>query len=240
MDITKLATPDEIRQNYRELKDRIETALQESGRGPGECRLIAVTKYVDVASVAVLAEAGCRDFGESRPQEIWKKSPAFETHIRWHLIGHLQRNKVRRTLPMVHCVHSVDSLRLLELIGSDSASLAQPLSWLLEINISGDNDKTGISETEGEMLLARWQTMAESYPQLSLAGLMGMARLEGGTEHARRDFEALRNLRDRWVGRFGISLPELSMGMSHDFVQAIQEGATMVRIGSSLFAPRET
>jgi pyridoxal phosphate enzyme (YggS family) len=153
--------------------------------------------------------------------------------IRWHLIGHLQRNKIRRTLPLVNCIHSVDSLRLLEAIEQEAGSLGRRIDVLLEVNVSGDAAKHGFQPAELEPVLG--QIAGRSHT--AVRGLMTMAALEGGAERARRDFSALRELRDRLAPHSppGVSLEELSMGMSEDFEVAIEEGATMVRVGSALF-----
>lgn len=127
-------------------------------------------------------------------------------------------------------------MRLLEQIQLDTAQRETPLRLLLEMNVSGDAEKTGMSVTEGEELLKAWQTRAIQFPKLEIVGLMGMGSLSGGSDQARQDFEALRNLRDRWELQFGMALKELSMGMSNDYEAAIEEGATMVRIGSILFS----
>ena len=151
------------------------------------------------------------------------------------MIGHMQRNKVKRTLPLVSVMHSLDSSRVLDQIQQDIGTRTAPLQLLLEINISGEPDKTGLSISAAEELLTRWQAKSERFEGVSIGGLMGMGSLEGGQEQARRDFQTLRSLRDLWAGRYGLTLEELSMGMSEDFEIAIEEGATMVRVGSSLF-----
>ncbi|MCY2978284.1 MAG: YggS family pyridoxal phosphate-dependent enzyme [Planctomycetota bacterium] len=226
-----------VRANYLSVLDRINTAARRAGRKPGEIRLIGVTKYVDSAVTRHLVEAGCRDLGESRPQVIWDKSAVLaDLEINWHLIGHLQRNKAKRTLPLLTAMHSLDSERLLQQVEQDVGPRENPLDLLLEVNISGDPDKTGLSVVEGEQLLEKWLVRREKFPTLKIVGLMGMGSLQGGQDQARTDFEVLRNLRDRWAVRFGLPLNELSMGMSDDFEIAIEQGATMVRIGSILFA----
>ena len=133
-------------------------------------------------------------------------------------------------------MHSLDSERLLQQVEQDVGPRENPLDLLLEVNISGDPDKTGLSVVEGEQLLEKWLVRREKFPTLKIVGLMGMGSLIGGQDQARTDFEVLRNLRDRWAVRFGLPLNELSMGMSDDFEIAIEQGATMVRIGSILFA----
>jgi pyridoxal phosphate enzyme (YggS family) len=216
------------------VRERIAATAKASGRKADDVRLVAVTKYVDAATTRLLAEAGCRDLGEARPQSLWDKAAALaDCDVRWHMIGHLQRNKVRRTLSLLHLLHSGDSPRLLSEVDAEAAALPAPLSVLLEVNVSGDSTKHGFAPTEIEPLLAQLQSLR----RLDIRGLMAMAGLEGDAAQARRDFAALRELRDRlraaWHGRF--ALDELSMGMSGDFEAAIAEGSTIVRVGSALF-----
>lgn len=214
---------------------RVAAAARAAGRAADAVRLIAVTKYVDVATTRLLVDAGCRDLGESRPQQLWDKAAELSAlEIRWHMIGHLQRNKLRRTLPLVHLLHSGDSLRLLQEANAEAgrAGIVR-VPVLLEVNVSGDATKHGFKLEEAPRLADQLATL--SY--LDVRGLMCMAGLEGSEDDARRDFAKLRllseRLRGEWAGRF--TLNELSMGMSGDFEAAIAEGSTMVRIGSALF-----
>jgi hypothetical protein len=222
-----------IRNNLAQVRGRLAAAAARARRQPQEIRLVGVTKYVDPALARLLAEAGLMDLGESRPQELWSKAEALgDRKISWHLIGHLQRNKVRRTLPLVTCIHSADSLRLLEEISREAAALNCSASVLLEVNASGDAAKHGFKPDEMQSLLPQIAELSN----VSVLGLMAMAALEGGLERARRDFALLRGLRDRLAADCpaGILLRELSMGMSEDFEVAIEEGATIVRVGSAL------
>ena len=236
--------------NLADVRRRIADAALRSGRETGDVRLIAATKYVGLPEVEALIAAGCRDFGESRPQELWRKTaelgglplPAAEStgervrSIAWHLIGHLQRNKIRRTLPLISWIHSADSLRLLEEIDREAASVVCRPRVLLEVNVSGDANKHGFAPTELEPLLPRLAELRH----LDVRGLMGMAALEGDLAVARQNFADLRELRDRLrcVAPEGISLDELSMGMTDDFEVAIEEGATIVRVGRAIFGSR--
>jgi PLP dependent protein len=245
-----------IVENVAGIRGRIADAATRSGRPSDAIRLVAVTKYVSADVARLLVDAGCHDLGESRPQQLWEKADELaDLPIRWHLIGHLQRNKVRRTLPLVAMLHSVDSSRLLAAIEEESRSWGGsctatsnwtsagaavqrppqrlPVSVLLEVNISGEPAKGGFAPDEIESFLAT----AADYRHVSIRGLMGMASLEGGLDVARREFAALRELRDRLraICPPGVTLDELSMGMSGDFEPAIEEGATIVRIGSALF-----
>jgi hypothetical protein len=218
-----------IADNLRSVRERIARAAEAAGRTADEIMLVAVTKYVGPREVAELVRAGCADLGESRPQELWSKASevaaAAASPMRWHLVGHLQRNKVRRTLPLVSMIHSVDSERLLAAIDAESAS-PSPARVLLEVNTSGEAAKHGLAPDAVEPLLAS----ATRFPRVAICGLMTIAALEGGHAVAARNFATLRELRDR------LQLKELSMGMSGDFEVAIREGATIVRIGSALWA----
>ena len=221
-----------ITARWANIGDRVAAVAQQCGRNASEITIVGVTKYVDVEQTRQLYDAGCRDLGESRPQSLWDKAAIMaDLPLRWHLIGHLQRNKSRRTVPIVHCIHSVDSLRLAQQLAADAAELGRKLSILLEVNVSGDPNKTGMLPAE----LSNIATSIVAMPHLQMEGLMGMAGL--GNREPRADFAAIRELRDQLQIELGgaVKLDELSMGMSGDFEPAIQEGATMLRIGSSLF-----
>lgn len=229
-------TVERIRTNLAKIRARIAAAAASAGRSADEVRLVAVTKYVDAATTRLVVDAGCADLGESRPQQLWDKAAALAyCEIRWHMIGHLQRNKIRRTIPLVNLLHAGDSLRLLEELNEErtATSDAAPLSILLEVNVSGDAAKHGFTLEEVPGLL----DALSKWPRLDIRGLMAMAGLEDDLATARRRFAQVRELRDAlreaWAGRF--QLDELSMGMSGDYEAAIAEGATLVRIGSALF-----
>jgi pyridoxal phosphate enzyme (YggS family) len=191
-----------------------------------------------------LVAAGCRDLAESRPQELWAKAAALgdlAVPPRWHLVGHLQRNKVRRTLPLLTLLHSLDSRRLLEALAAEAAAAGRTCAALVEVNLTDDPQRTGATPAEAEALVAA----AAGLPAVHVRGLMGMARApDGDPAAARHDFARLRELRDRLAATVpgGAGLRELSMGMSGDFEAAILEGATIVRIGSAFVAglPPET
>ncbi|TWT75895.1 Pyridoxal phosphate homeostasis protein [Posidoniimonas polymericola] len=225
-----------VRQNLQAVQSRIADAAQRAGRAADEVRLVGVTKYVDADATALLANAGCSTLGESRPQQLWEKADSPELagrSIEWHLIGHLQRNKVRQTLPHVALLHSIDSLRLLKAVQQAAAAIGQPARALLEVNCSGDAEKHGFAPDELDAVVG---SLAE-YPDVEIHGLMTMAAREGGADQARNNFALLRELRERVAPNApdGVSLTELSMGMSGDFEEAIAEGATMVRVGSTLW-----
>lgn len=223
-----------IAENVNRVQERIAAAAGRVGRRADEVRLVAVTKYVGLDEIRALVQCGCTTFGESRPQRLCQVAQALRGEpVRWHMIGHLQRNKVRRTLGEVEMIHSGDSAQLVEAIDRIGAELSLRTAVLLEVNISGDVNKGGFAPEEVEPLLAR----AERLRHVSIRGLMGMASLEGGRDDARREFRRLRQLRDRLRDATpeNVDLSELSMGMSGDFEIAIEEGATIVRIGSALF-----
>ena len=223
-----------IAENLARVRERMAAAATASGRSPDDVWLVAVTKYVGPQLARELFAAGCHDMGESRPQELWEKSAVLANlPIQWHLVGHLQRNKVRRTLPFISLIHSLDSVRLLAAVDAEAALLDRQVPALLEVNVSGEPAKHGFRPDELPALLP---TLPD-YTHVAIVGLMTMARLEGGAAEARADFAALRQLRDALAPQCppGIELRELSMGMSGDFEQAIAEGATIVRIGSALF-----
>lgn len=234
-------TRQQVADRFQLALSRISEACHRSGRPSDAVTLVGVTKYVGEPETRWLAEAGCLDLGESRPQMIWDKGDKLkDLPVRWHLIGHLQRNKVARTLPHLHCIHSVDSERLLKQIISDSLHLPdlQPISLLIEVNISTDSSKTGLSYEDAKNLLRSCQQQLRftDKSKLQVSGLMGMGSLDGDERQTRKEFESLRLFRDACELELGMSLPQLSMGMSNDFEWAIEEGATMVRLGSTLFA----
>ena len=195
-------------------------------------RLVAVTKYAELAWVRQLIDAGMTTLGESRPQQLVERAELLGDAVEWHLIGHLQRNKVRQVLPHVSLIHSIDTLRLLSRVGEIASELELRPRVLLEVNVSGETSKDGFSS---ESLRAEWQQIVEQN-SVVVDGLMTMAPASDDPEDARPTFAALRELRDELSSLApGLSLPELSMGMSGDYIVAIEEGATLVRIGSALF-----
>lgn len=223
-----------IADNVARTRQTIADAAQRSGRQPDDVSLIAVTKYVGVEEIDALVAAGCTEMGENRPQQLWAKADQLQDRpIHWHMIGHLQRNKARRTLPVVKLLHAGDSLRLLEAVDRLSQEAGQVTDVLVEVNVSGDATKHGFAADEVEPILPKLAELAG----LRIRGLMAMASWGGSLDEARQDFIRLRNLRDELAASCptGISLQELSMGMSGDFEVAIEEGATMVRIGSALY-----
>lgn len=222
-----------VRANLAKVRERIAHACDAANRPVDSVTLIGVSKYVDAAQTAMLAAAGCTTLGEARPQQLWDKaaSPELaESPITWRLIGHLQRNKVDRTVAVAESIDSVDSLRLLKAIDKAAASAGKRQRILLEVNISGDAEKHGFTADELPKVVASM----DDFPNVEAHGVMGMAAREGGLETARRNFADLRELRDR-AATPGLPLLELSMGMSGDFREALIEGATHLRVGSALW-----
>ncbi len=224
-----------IARNVNAVRERIAAAARRSGRAPEEITLVAVTKYVDADITRLFPDAGCHVLGESRPQQLWEKAAAIQDQrIRWHMIGHLQRNKVRRTLPVVSCIESVDSLALIEVLEREATRIDRRLHVLLEVNVSGDLAKHGFAPADAVGLAPR----LGDWDHLEFTGLMTMAARASDAESARDDFATLRRLRDQMQQQCppGVELSDLSMGMSRDFETAIEEGATIVRVGSALVA----
>ncbi|MBI3461907.1 MAG: YggS family pyridoxal phosphate-dependent enzyme [Planctomycetes bacterium] len=227
------STRDKLRENLTQVRQRIARAAVASGRTAEAVRLVAVTKQVGTDVAAELVEMGVSEIGESRPQELWRKAETLNRPVRWHLVGPLQRNKARRTLPLVGLIHSIDSLSLLRWLDELAEELGLQPAVLLEVNVSGETSKHGFRPDEA-------RTAVEAAGQLNrlrVCGLMTMAPYDPDPEHARPTFAGLRELRDRLqsVASPNCQLTELSMGMSGDFEVAITEGATLVRVGSALF-----
>lgn len=224
---------DQIAANLSGVQHRISEACAASDRSPAEITLVAVTKYARPEWVAGLVRHGVRDLGESRPQQLARRAPAYADTLHWHLIGQLQRNKVRGTLPLTAMIHSVDSHRLLDRIDRLAGQDGLRPNILLEVNVSGETAKSGFAPQE---LLDQW-THIRAAAHAQIQGLMTMAPRVEHPEQTRTVFRDLRDLRDRLRDAEHDSeiLPELSMGMSADFEVAIQEGATLVRVGSRLF-----
>lgn len=221
-----------LEENLRGVRKRMEEACQRAQRSPQTVRLVAVTKYAQPAWMRELLALGERDWGENRPQQLASRAGEFPATIRWHLIGSLQRNKAQLAARHATLVHSVDSVRLLEALEKQAAACQRTLPVLLEVNISGETQKHGFTAAE---LLAIARTPPQT-PHLSIEGLMTMAPHSDRPEESRGVFRGLRDLRDRLREQVPAwPLRDLSMGMSGDFEVAIEEGATLVRVGSALW-----
>lgn len=226
------AVQSRVDENWQQVCSDVADACRAAGRDPKSVTIVGVTKYVDSSLTRALVQAGCYDLGENRPQVLWQKAADLaDLSIRWHMIGHLQRNKARRTVPLAYRLHSIDTVRLAKEIDQIAADLGQTASGLLEVNVSGDQQKHGFDPQQVEQIVAE----VIGLPHLRILGLMGMASFEQPDHDPAIDFAALSSIRDRLTATTGLPLPELSMGMSGDFAAAIAQGATCVRIGSRLF-----
>lgn len=226
----------EIPENLERVCQQIAQAAQKSGRRADEIELVAVSKTHDAASVRAAHEAGQSLFGESRVQEARAKIPECPSSLRWHFVGHLQKNKIRHALPLFELFHSVDSLALAGDIHRVADDIGAHPRALLEVNVSGEGSKFGFKP---EALRAEMAALL-ALSRLSIEGLMTIPPLAPEPETSRKFFVALRELRDGLQSEFGVSLPHLSMGMTNDFAIAVEEGATLVRVGTAIFGARAT
>ncbi len=220
----------EIRERLESVRDRIRCACTKAGRSPDSVRLIAVTKNHPASTLQELINLGVRDLGENRVQEIEQKVPLLDGDFTMHMIGHLQTNKVQKVLPLVGWVQSVDREKLVQRI--EALHSGPKLKVLLEVNTSGELSKSGCAPEECEALCER----VKSSPALDLRGLMTIGPLYGDEKSVRGAFSQLRSLSVKCCSC--LEKPELSMGMSGDFEWAIEEGSTMVRIGTLLVGER--
>ena len=206
--------------------------------------MICVSKFHPNEAIIEAYQAGERDFGESRVQELLPKYEALPKDIRWHFIGHLQTNKVKQILPFVYLIHSVDSLRLLECINREAEKIQRKVRVLLEVHVAKEETKSGFTPEE----LLSLDLPLSSLNHVEICGLMGMATNTNDEQEIRRCFQAIRQLADTCLSRYHADTTSkgytedteriISMGMSDDYLLAIQEGSTMVRIGSSIFGER--
>jgi pyridoxal phosphate enzyme (YggS family) len=232
-----------LAENLHQVQERIAAACQRAGRSPDDVRLVAITKTVDLEVIKQLIELGQHDIGESRTHELISRATGFQEQaedqpsqgkpIRWHLVGHLQRNKVRPVIPWASLIHSLDSLRLAEEISAHAQRQQNTVDVLLQVNASGERSKFGVAVGAVTYLIEQIATL----PGLRLRGLMTMAPLASDPEEVRPVFVRLRELHEE-LGASRLAGPDfndLSMGMSNDFEVAVEEGATMVRVGTALF-----
>lgn len=226
-----------VEENLSRVMLRVQEAARRSGRNADDVQIVAVSKLHSTTAIDEACRAGQLDFGENYPQELCVKATAlFGRPIRWHFTGHLQRNKIEKTVPFVHLIHSVDTMRLLGALNDFSEKTGRVISLLLQINVSGEASKQGFSPDQVIPLRDQIQALSG----VKIEGLMTMAPLGEPADRSCRHFERLRQLRDQLRSDWGTAfpLPHLSMGMSSDFEYAIQEGATMVRIGTEIFGER--
>ena len=223
-----------IAENLNAIRAQLASAVERAGRKPEDVELLAVSKTFPVEAIQEAVEAGQTLFGENKPQELLAKLPALSSKLRWHLIGHLQSNKVRKVLPAVAAIHSVDSLDLAKDINRIATELGLFPKVYLEINVAVESTKFGFTqEAVREQLEALY-----ALDRLEIQGLMCIPPFSANAEDGRRYFVALRTLRDELEKQGGAPLPKLSMGMSHDFAIAVEEGSTIVRVGSAIFGGR--
>ena len=204
--------------------------------------MVCVSKFHPAEAIMEAYNAGERDFGESRVQELLPKYEALPKDIRWHFIGHLQTNKVRQIVPFVHMIHSVDSVRLLETINREAEKIQRKVRVLLEVHVAKEDTKSGFSPEELEQLRIKNFELSDCFPWVEVCGIMGMATNTDNVEEWRRCFREIKvlaaHLSPITHSEASDTRPQISMGMSDDYLIAIEEGSTMVRIGSSIFGER--
>jgi len=223
-----------VAENLERVREQIARAAAKSGRTTDDVELVAITKTHPADKVREAIEAGHTLFGESRIQEARAKIPELPSNLRWHFVGHLQKNKIRHALPLFEMIHSVDSLALAQDINRIAEEDGMHPRVLLEVNVAGEGSKFGFSpdklSDQMEELLA--------LPRLSILGLMTIPPLAEEAEASRKYFVQLREMRDRLQTEFRVDLAQLSMGMTQDFPIAVEEGATLVRVGTAIFGER--
>jgi pyridoxal phosphate enzyme (YggS family) len=217
------------------IESRIAAACERAGRDPAEVLLVGVSKTHPPETIDEALSAGLRTFGESRVQEAAAKIPLCAGNSEWHLIGHLQRNKVRPALELFDMLHGVDSIRLIEALASAVAESGHCPDLLLEVNVAGESSKFGFAPEEVPEALR----IASELGGLAVRGLMAIPPFVEEPEAARPYFRKLAQVREQCQDMTGLWLPQLSMGMSNDFEVAVEEGATIVRVGTALFGPRQ-
>lgn len=224
-----------IADHLAQIREQIAGAALKAGRNPSDVKLLAVSKTFPPQDVLEAFQAGQFRFGENRVQELAGKAPLLPKELEWHLIGHLQSNKAAKAVEFANWIHSVDSPGLVGKIASAARNLSRTVRILLEVNISGEESKFGLRSYEDVKQTVE-AVLAED--SLQLCGLMTMAELNAGGPRTRSTFAGLRTMKERLETEFRIPLPELSMGMSSDFEEAIAEGSTLVRIGTAIFGGR--
>jgi len=223
-----------IAENLDHVRERLAIAATKSGRSADDIELVAITKTHPADKVREAIQAGQTLFGESRVQEARTKIPELPSNSRWHFVGHLQKNKIRHALSLFEMIHSVDSLALAQDIDRIAEEEGLHPRVLLEVNVAGEGSKFGFApgqlRDQMEALLA--------LPRLSIEGLMCIPPIADESDASRKFFVQLREERDRFEKEFRLKLPQLSMGMTNDFIIAVEEGATLVRVGTAIFGER--
>ena len=224
----------DIAENLERVKSQIADAAKKSGRSVLDVELVAISKTHEAEKVHAALDAGQQVFGESRVQEARAKIPMLPSSARWHFVGRLQKNKIRHALPLFELFHSVDSVKLAREMNRIAEEEGLHPRVLLEVNVAGEGSKIGFAP---DSLRVEMETLLE-LPRLTIEGLMTIPPLAPEAEASRKYFSALRDLRDQFAAQFQAGLPQLSMGMSDDFAVAIEEGATLVRVGTAIFGKR--
>src|SRR6184192_464336 len=224
-----------IADNLERVREQIAQATGKAGRSIDDVEMVAISKTHDAVKVREAIEAEQSLFGESRVQEARVKIPELPSNLRWHFVGHLQKNKIRHALPLFELIHSVDSLALAQDINRIAEEEGLHPRVLLEVNVAGEGSKFGFSP---EKLRDQMEELL-SLPRLSILGLMAIPPLAEEAEASRKYFVQLHELRDRLQTEFRVDLSQLSMGMTQDFAIAIEEGATLVRVGTAIFGERK-
>lgn len=224
----------DIAHNLEQVRAKISEAATKSNRSPDEIALIAVSKTHEAEKVRAAFDAGQEIFGESKVQEARAKIPLLPSALRWHFIGRLQKNKVRYALPLFELFQSVDSLALAGNMNRIAEEEGLHVRVLLEVNVAGEGSKIGFT---ADQLQAEFERI-NSLGRITVEGLMTIPPFAEEAEASRKYFVALRELREKMQEQFQVRLPQLSMGMSQDYAVAIEEGATMVRVGTAIFGQR--
>ena len=224
-----------IAENLSRVREQIASAAVKSGRSADDVALVAITKTHRADKVREAIEAGQTLFGESRVQEARAKIPELPSNIRWHFVGHLQKNKVRQALPLFEMMHGVDSLALAQDINRVAEEEGMYPRVLLEVNVAGEGSKFGFA---ADLLREQMEGLL-ALPRVSIEGLMCIPPLTNESEPSRKFFVQLRELRESLENEFDLQLPQLSMGMTNDYPIAVEEGATLVRVGTAIFGERK-
>jgi pyridoxal phosphate enzyme (YggS family) len=223
-----------IPENLERVREQIAEASAKAGREVNEIELVAITKTHPAERIREAVEAGHMLFGESRLQEARAKIPELPSHLRWHFVGHLQKNKIRHALPLFELFHGVDDVDLARQMDRIAQEEGMHPRVLLEVNVAGEGSKFGFKTDK----LPEQMEELLAFPRLSIEGLMCIPPLAEEAEASRKYFVQLRKLRDSLEKEFNLKLPQLSMGMTQDYPVAVEEGATLVRVGTAIFGER--
>ena len=223
-----------IAENLQRVREQITAAAAKTGRSIDDIVLVAISKTHPAEKVREAIDAGQTVFGESRVQEARAKIPELPSNLRWHFVGHLQKNKIRHALPLFELIHGIDSLELAQDMNRIAEDEGLHPRVLIEVNVAGEGSKFGF---DPERLRGEMESLL-ALPRLSILGLMCIPPIADEAEASRKYFVNLRKLRDRLQTEFHVDLAQLSMGMTQDYVVAVEEGATLVRVGTAIFGER--